>query len=555
MSNARAAERPSPAARPRPQGPRRPRGRRRAHAAPWWLVVTAVAVGLAFAAPLGFLVVRNLTSVGYWRSLGDDALLGPLLRTLLLATTTAAATAAIGTAAAWLVVRADLPGRSWWRLVLPLPLVIPSFIGAFTLIAAFAPGGLLEGLLAPLGLDRLPQVRGFSGSLLVLTLLTYPYVYLPVAARLDQLPPSLEEAARLLGRRPAAVFRDIVLPQIRSAVLAGTLLVFLYAISDFGAVELMRYDTLTRAIFVAYGSLDLAAGLALSLNLGMLALLVVVLERVTARAPRPATERTVAGLRVALGRWRWPALAGMVALAGLALAAPLTVLVSWAARGLLQGTARAGALVADLSALLEPTWNTARVSLVAAAASIVVVLPIAMATVRYRSRAAAGANALVVAGFALPGLAIALALTFWTLRVAPLQGLRDSVPLLVFAYVVHFGAQSLRAAEVAVASVPPRLDDAARALGAGRWRRLATVDLPLMGPGLLAGGGLVLLSTMKELPATLLLAPPGFQTLATRIWLATEDAFLADASVASLLLILLSGVLTWALVIRRAGAL
>jgi iron(III) transport system permease protein len=161
----------------------------------------------------------------------------------------------------------------------------------------------------------------------------------------------------------------------------------------------------------------------------------------------------------------------------------------------------------------------------------------------------------IVGGFALPGLVVALALAFWTLQAPwPLAALYQTQALLVFAYVVHFGSQALRAAQVAVAAVPGRLDDAARTLGAGRLRRLRTVELPLAAPGLLAGAGLVLLSTMKELPATLLLAPPGFETLATRIWNATEDAFLADASLAALFLLLLSGVLTWFLVVRRGDA-
>ena len=120
------------------------------------------------------------------------------------------------------------------------------------------------------------------------------------------------------------------------------------------------------------------------------------------------------------------------------------------------------------------------------------------------------------------------------------------------AYVVHFGAQTLRTAEVAVGGVPGRLDEAARGLGAGRVRRFLRVELPLMGPGLLAGAGMVVLSTMKELPATLLLAPPGFQTLATKIWGAAEDAFLADAALASLVLIALSALLT-TFVLRGAG--
>ncbi len=182
-------------------------------------------------------------------------------------------------------------------------------------------------------------------------------------------------------------------------------------------------------------------------------------------------------------------------------------------------------------------------------------LPVAYLTVRHRSRLAGGANAVIVGGFALPGLVVALALAFWTLQAPwPLAALYQTQALLVFAYVVHFGSQALRASQVAVAAVPSRLDDAARMLGAGRLRRLRTVELPLAAPGLLAGAGLVLLSTMKELPATLLLAPPGFETLATRIWNATEDAFLADAGLAALFLLLLSGVLTWLLVVRHGNA-
>ena len=511
---------------------------------------------MLFAAPLLFLLVRNATDGAYWSATVGATTLGPLWRSLLLATMVSAATAVLGTGAAWLVVRTDLPLRGLWRLLLPLPLVIPSFIGAFSLIAAFAPGGLLVRLLAPVGVTTLPEVRGLWGAFAVLTLLTYPYVYLPVAARLGQLPPSYEEAARLLGRTPPQVFREVVLPQLRPAVLAGTLLVFLYVVSDFGAVQLLRYDTFAREIYVAWKAFDLQTGLALSLNLGLLALLVVVLERVVGRGTRAvAADRAVRGLELALGRWRPLALGGVVGLLTLALLAPVGVLTYWAVRGLTSGSQFASALANDPGALLEPMVNTARVSVLAALLAVVAVLPIAWLAIRYRSRVGTGANVLVVAGFAVPGIALALALVFWTLRAGPLRGLYQTEAALLLAYVVHFGAQSLRAAEVAVTSVPTRLGDAARALGAGRVRRMLTVELPLMLPGLAAGGGLVLLSTMKELPATLLLAPPGFQTLATRIWADSEGAYLADASIASLLLILLSGTLTWFLVIRRSDAL
>jgi iron(III) transport system permease protein len=477
--------------------------------------------------------------------------LGPLSRSIVLGVAVALASGVVGTTAAFLVTRSDLPGRRVWAVVLPLPLVIPSFVAAIALIAAFAPGGLAEGILRPLGLPRAPLVQGFTWSLLLLSLISYPYVYLPVAARLRHLPPSLEEAARSLGRRPAEVFRTVVLPQAKGAVAAGMLLAFLYTISDFGAVSLLRYDTLTRAIYTSR-LLNPTRSLTLGFLLGLIALLVVAGERVLSRQVRggPAA-RTGRGLRVPLGRWKLPATGFVAAVVGLALAVPLGVLGFWAARGLVRGSARQGAAVTDLGVLVRPALNTATVSVAAAAIAVAVVLPLAYQTVRHRSRIGSAAHALVVGGFALPGLSLALALVYWTVA-TPFYG---TLSLVIGAYVIHFGAQALRAAQVAIEGVPKRMDEAARALGAGRVRRLRTIDLPLMAPGLLAGGGLVLLSAMKELPATLLLAPPGFETLAMKIWTNAEDSFLADASLASLALVAISSLLTWVLVVRRAELL
>lgn len=533
------------------QSRRHPRRSRPPGRGPWAARVLAVGVAVLFVAPTAYLVVAGLGEQQVLATLASRRLLVPLRNTLVLAALVSTGAAVVGTATAWLVTRTDVPGRRVWRALLPLPLVIPSFIGAFAVSAAFAPGGLVPRVLATLGTAPTLNVRGMPWAVAVLTGLTYPYVYLPVAARLHQLPPSLEDAARLLGRRPRQVFRDIVLPQIRSAVLAGTLLVFLYCVSEFGAVELLRVDTLTRSVFTAYKSFDGPAAVALSLGLGVLATTVVILERTAAHAPARVADTATRGRQLPLGRLRAAAVGVLVAVLGFALFAPVSVLAYWAIRGLRAPSTRASALAADPTALLAPAWNTARVSLAAAALSILVVLPIAYLTVRYRDRIGNVANALVVGGFALPGLAIALAFVYWTVGGAVYQ----TVGLLVVAYVVHFGAQSLRAAEVAVANVPLQLEEAARALGAERPRRMRTVELPLMRPGLLAGGGLVLLSSMKELPATLLLAPPGFQTLATKVWQSTQDAFLADASIGSLLLILLSGCLTWLLVVRRSEAL
>lgn len=520
--------------------------------APRALVVVASVISLVYAAPTAYLVWSNRSLGGeLWSALGSQEVAAPLGRSMALGAAVAVTASAVGTALAWVTTRTDTPGRRAWAVLAPLPLVVPSFVGAAALQAGLAPGGLVSEILAPAGVD-VPQVDGFLGAWLVLVLFTYPYVYLPVAARLAALPPSLEESARLLGRSGADAFCTVVLPQAAPAVWAGALLVFLYTISDFGAVALMGYETLTRQIFEAKLAPDV--WLPMALVLALLAIAVVATERAAGRR-RSAVEAVGVKrpLQVRLGRWRWPAAAATAVVIGNALIGPLAVLAWWAVRGV-RATRGTGTLAVDLAALAEPARNTVAVSLATAAVTVAVVLPVAWLTGRYRTRTGGVANALVVGGFALPGLVVALSLVFWVRAAPPLHSLYQTTVVLIVAYAVHFGAQATRAGQVAVAAVPRRLDDAARMLGAGRVRRLVTIDLPLMRPGLLAGGGLVLLSTMKELPATLVLSPPGFTTLAVSIWSSNESLYLAQMGVASLVLVGVSGVLTWLLVIRRGRA-
>jgi iron(III) transport system permease protein len=516
--------------------------------------VAAATVALVFAAPFLYLLARNLSDPGaFWSTLWSGDALGPLARSVLLAVLVSASATVVGAGAAWLVARTDVPLKRVWRVVLPLPLVMPSFIGAAVLLAALAPGGLLETLLSPLGVERMPGIHGLPGAFLVLTLFTYPYVYLPARARFARLQPSLEESARLLGRGSWNTFWTVVVPQARGAVLAGTLLVFLYSVSEFGVVQLMRYDTLTRSIY-ATRFLDPARSFNLSLQLGLLAVAVVAGERLVAGrgGGQVVAERDHRRMVVRLGRWKATAAASLTVLAGAALVLPVGVLSWWAIRGALSGATSGTGGFGDAGGLATSVLNTSTVSVAAAIVAVAAVLPVAYLTVRRRTRGGGVANAVVVGGFALPGLAVALALVAFVIDApGPLARLYQTLPLLVLAYVVHFGAPALRTAQVALAGVPRRVEDAARTLGSGRLDRLRRVELPIMAPGLLAGAGLVLLSSMKELPATLLLAPPGFQTLSMKVWTATESAFFADASLAALVLVVLSGVLTWLLVIRR----
>ncbi len=506
-------------------------------------MAAAAVVGLAFLFPIGYLTWGSFALGGdFWDTLASSRTLRPLRNSLLIATATAAACAVLGTGLAWLVARTDLPGRRIWRLLLPLPLVIPSFVGATAVLAAFGRGGLVPFV---------PRIEGFWGAFLVLTLLSYPYVYLPVLARLSTTAPSIEEAARRLGSRPARTVGRVVLPQIRASVAAGTMLVFLYGLSDFGAVALMRFDTITRVIFGAR-LVDRATSLTAGLVLALLAVVAVVAERRLTPRRRPAPHLGGRQVRYPLGHWRAVGLALVGGVAAFALAAPVAVFAAWAVRGSATIGSGFSGLGDGLGFLVSPAVNSGVAAVAAGVAGAVVVLPVAYSAARRRGWAVEGARAAVTSAFALPGLVIALAVVFWAIRApGPLAALYQSFPLLIFAYVVHFGAQSLTATSAAIGDVPRRYDDAARTLGAGARRRFLAIDLPLIAPGMVTGAGLVLLSTLKELPATLLLAPIGFETLATRIWNAAEDGFFAEVGVTSLVLIALSGVLTWTLVLRR----
>ncbi len=234
-----------------------PGSRRRAGRAPGLLVAAAAVAVALVALPLAYLVIRVAgAGTDAWSVLVRARLGSLVLDTALLAGAVTAGSVALGVPLAWLVVRSDLPGRRVWAVLVALPLVVPSYVAALTLLAAFGPRGLLQRALeGPFGVERVPEVYGFPGAWGALVLSTYPYVYLLAAGALRGADRSLEEAARGLGRPPRAVFRSVTLPLIAPSVAAGGLLVCLYVLSDFGAVSLMRYDSLTRAIFVQYRSL------------------------------------------------------------------------------------------------------------------------------------------------------------------------------------------------------------------------------------------------------------------------------------------------------------
>ena len=496
---------------------------------PWTLSVLGVAVVAVVCLPLAYLLVRVLGGgADAWSVLERPRTLELVLRTVALVGTVTLSAVALGVPSAWLVTRTDLPARRVWAVLLALPLVLPSYVLALALLAVSGPGGLLA----------LPTLTGFAGSAVALTLATYPYVFLLCAGALRRADPSLEEAARALGRTPRQVFRAVTLPLLRPSIGAGALLVALYTLSDFGVVSLMRFDALTRAVFLQYRALfDRTPAAVLGLVLVALTAIVLVLEqRYRGRAvPRTsASARTVQ--RVRLGRLTPLAVGFCCAVVGIALVLPVGVLVWWLARA------------PALGDLWGPAVNSVVVSVAAAAVTTIAAVPVAVLAARYRRRWTTGLERTAYAANALPGVVVALALVFFAARYAPV--IYQTLGLLVLAYLVRFFPQALSGVHAALGRADPRLEEASRGLGRGPARTLASVTVPLVAPGLLAGATLVFLSTMKELPATLLLRPIGFDTLPIEVWTATGVSAYGQAAAPALLLCVLAAPVVWLLVVR-----
>mgnify|MGYP001174156389 FL=1 len=481
--------------------------------------------------------VETLLSPRAWATMGN---------TLLLAGAVVLSSAAIAVPLAWLTTASDLPYRRLWSVLVALPLVIPSYVAAYLYVSLLSPRGIVQGWLEPLGVDRLPPIYGFTGAWLVLTLIAYPYTFLTVRAALQRMDPSLLEAARSLGLSPRRAFWRVTLPNLRPPLLAGSLLVALYCVRDFGAVNLLQYGTFTRVIFNRYQAfrLDEAAAMAL-----LLVGLTAVLQRLfNSRRGRPPCTGLCAGcvrlsIPTGLGVWKLPALAFVGGVVFLALLVPAGGLVYWLWSGLSQdstvrGLAVAQSNVAPLWELLRPAWHSFAVSLGAAVLTVALALPVSVLAVRKPGRASSLLERLTYTSAALPGIVVALAFVFIGANYAP--SLYQTLPMLLAAYVALYVPQAVGSERSSLLQISPKLEEAGRSLGSRPWRVFRRVTLPLLRPGLLAAGAMVFLSVMKELPATLILSPIGFDTLAGQVWTNIGEAFFARAAVPTLLLILLS---------------
>lgn len=511
-------------------------GRRRRSSPGWW---TAAALVLLPALVPPFSLLWQVVTRGAGTLPPLDRLTELFTGTLALTAAVTATSLSIGTATAWLTSRTDIPGRRTWMILAALPLVIPSYMAALTIIGATGPAGLLSNWLG----FEVPTPFGFVGAWLALSIFLAPMAHLIVTPALRLIDPALEDAATGLGASRARAFFTVTLPLLRPALVSAGLMAGLYTISDFGAVSLLRFDTFTRAIFTLYaGQIDRRPAAALSLVLMALALAILFLERRTrSRAGYHLASTSRRRNPFRLRGWsRAGSLAFLGGYAAVSLALPVAVILFWLFRGMGAG--------AELGSFWAETARSVGVSLAAALVAAAASLPVAMVTTWKRGKFSNTAESSVWAIYALPHITVGVAVVGFALSWA--QPLYQGLTLLLLAYVAMFMAQSVSTAQDSLRRASPELEDASRGLGRGPLATLARVTVPLTMPGLAAGAALVFLSVMKELPATLLLRPTGFETLAIRIWSATGEGFFTRASVASLALVAVSIVPLLALTYR-----
>ncbi len=461
-------------------------------------------------------------------------------------------TAAVGTVTAWIVSALEFPGRRLLSVLLVLPLAAPGYIIAYlyTDLLDFA-GPIQSALRAQFGWGAqdywFPEIRSLPGAALMLGLVLYPYVYLLARASFSAQGASQWLAARSLGDTPWRAFRRIALPTARPAIAGGLALVLMETIADYGVADYFAIQTFSVGIFrtwLSLGDRQMAMHLA-AMMLGFVALLVLV-ENLT----RPG--RTDMGAQSGAARLRMPLSRGATALAWVACGVPV-VLGFVIPMGTLIYLSLSNGDAMALTQLLIYSSNSARVAIATALISIAIALLLAYAARQTQNGVVRGGIRLATLGYALPGALLAVGL------LAPISGvdrqltrfLRDSagldvgllltgsIAVLVYALTIRFLTVGYNSVSGGLSQISPSLDAAARSLGATPKRVLQTIHLPLLSPSLLAGALLVVIDVLRELPATLILRPFNFETLATRTYRLASDERLAEASTAALLIVLM----------------
>jgi len=497
-------------------------GRRR----PLVLLGASLLVVAVLALPLAFLLTdaAGAGALGIWHLIWRSLTASLLWNTIRLTVVVTVLCAVIGTLAAYGIERTDLPGRHIFAVLVVVPFAIPDFV------VSFAWSSLST------------WVQGFRGAVLVMTLAVYPLVYLPVAASLRGADPGQEEIARSLGASALSTFFRVTLGQARRAILGGCLLVALVILAEYGAFEILGFQTFSTEIFTEYSvGFAVPAACALSLVLVVLSFLVLVGESSARGAGRlsrtgPGAQRGL--VRRRLGRARPFVLCAYGLLVLCALGVPVGSSIYWIFAG---GAHDLGGLSLGSAALYTLAYG-----LSAALVATLMALPVALLVTRYPGRLHLMLERTTFLVLAMPGLVVALALSYFSN-----QYLNDfayqTAPLLVLAYSIMSFPLALVCVRASLVLAPVGLEEVAGSLGVGRLRALLRVTLPLVAPGIGAAFCLVFLSTVTELTATLILIPTNTATLATQFWAYQQNLSYGQAAPFALVIIAIAAVPSYVL--------
>lgn len=523
------------------------------HGRDWRTLPVLLFVTLLVVLPVVIVSAAVLTpTTDVWLHLARTLLPEMARNTLLMLVGVSVGTLLLGVGLAWLVTAYRFPGRGALDWVLVLPMAVPTYVQAFVYMATFDFAGPVQTVLRRYLADMawFPEIRSGGGVILVMTLVLYPYVYLLAKAGFREQSGALLEAARAMGHSPAAVFMRVILPLARPSIVAGTVLAVMEALADFATVRFFNFPTLADGVIrVWYGMMDRNAATELAGLLAFVALAILLLEH----ALRGRTRYFQAGGRgpgitpTALRGWRG-GLATAICLLVIAVAFVLPVgqLVLWTTRELAHQPPGALQVFAQLAR------NSVLLSALAALFAIATALLLASGIRTSGSKLAFVLAKLSTSGYAMPGAVIAVGIilplsafdrslnalfTAWRGYGVGLV-LTGSIVGLIYAYVVRFMSVSFSSVDASLEKITPNVTAAARTLGAGPWRLLWRVHLPLVAPGMLAGAILVFVDVMKELPITLMLRPFGYDTLAVWVWQMAAESVWGGASLPALVIVL-----------------
>lgn len=503
----------------------------------------AVITAITIATPV-FYVLATAAKVDtvIWQRLFSTRIPQLLFNSLSLTFVVAIGAVILGGTLAFLTERTEMPFKRILKPLFIAPLITPCYIIAICYINFFGINGLGERIFVAIGLPiRLPNIYGFWGAATMLILGTFPYVYIIVAASLHRIDPRFFEAARCLGAGRIKRIFKVGIPLLLPAFSAGAALAALYVLSDFGVVTLLRFKTFVNIIYNQMNSYyNYTSASALSSILIILTMIVLLIqEKATQQKQFAAVQNRIYETPpTKLGVLKWPLFIFGLLIITVSLLIPLGILIYWFAQSLITDSPLTQ-WGNDFGAIWQSSLNSISLSAVTATVAVGLSLPLSYWSVRQsNSKAGKFITWTAQSGMALPGVLTALGVSLILNKIAP--QLTFSVPALFFAFLVHFFAQSLQMTNAGLAQITKDLEDEARVLGAPAFKTFWKITRPLLNPALAAGWVMVFLSCMRELPASLLLRPAGFDPLTVKVWIAASEGFYEQSAAPALMIIVLS---------------